>query len=70
MRRTIMLLTVMGLTLVLSSTIALAAVKIGTNAAETLRGTDGNDQINGKGATTRLLARPATTSTITRTGSG
>ncbi|MBA3471615.1 MAG: M10 family metallopeptidase C-terminal domain-containing protein [Rubrobacter sp.] len=57
MRRTIMLLTMMGLTLVLSSTIALAAVKIGTNAAETLRGTDGNDQITGKGGNDRTVGK-------------
>lgn len=57
MRRTIMLLTVMGLTLVLSSTIALAAVKIGTNAAETIRGTDGNDQITGKGGNDKTLGK-------------
>lgn len=57
MRRTIMLLTVMGLTLVLSSTIALAAVKIGTDAAEKIVGTDGNDQINGKGGDDRTVGR-------------
>ena len=49
MRRTILLLTMMGLTLALSSAIALAAVKVGTNAGERIVGTNGNDQINGKG---------------------
>jgi hypothetical protein len=48
MRRTILLLTLMGLTLALSSAIALAAVKVGTDADEKIVGTDGNDQINGK----------------------
>ena len=39
----------MGLRLALSSAIALAAVKVGTYAAEKIVGTDGNDQIIGKG---------------------
>jgi Ca2+-binding RTX toxin-like protein len=49
MRRTILLLALMGLTLALCSAIALAAVKVGTDADEKIVGTDGNDQINGKG---------------------
>ena len=57
MRRTILLLTMMGLTLVLSSAIALAAVKVGTNAGERIVGTDGNDQINGKGGNDDLRGR-------------
>ncbi len=57
MRRTIMLLTMMGLTLVLSSAVALAAVKIGTDAAETIRGTDGNDQITGKGGNDKTVGK-------------
>jgi Ca2+-binding RTX toxin-like protein len=57
MRRTIMLLTMMGLTLVLSSAVALAAVKIGTEGADRLSGTDGNDQITGKGGNDRTNGR-------------
>jgi Ca2+-binding RTX toxin-like protein len=57
MRRTILLLTMMGLTLALSSAIALAAVKVGTDAGEKIVGTDGNDQINGKGGNDDLRGR-------------
>src|SRR5215210_1617162 len=57
MRRTILLLTVMGLTLALSATIALATVKVGTSAGETITGTDGNDQINGKGGNDDLRGK-------------
>ena len=57
MRRTILLLTMMGLTLALSSAIALAAVKVGTNAGERLVGTDGNDQLNGKGGNDDLRGK-------------
>ena len=57
MRRTILLLTMMGLTLALSSAIALAAVKVGTNAGERIVGTDGNDQINGKGGNDDLRGK-------------
>ncbi len=53
MRRTVLLLTVMGLTLVLSATIAVAAVRVGTSGADRLTGTDGADQINGKGGDDR-----------------
>ncbi len=57
MRRTILLLTMMGLTLVFSSAVALAAVKIGTNAGETIRGTDSADQITGKGGNDKTIGK-------------
>lgn len=57
MRRTILLLTVMGLTLALSSAVALAAVKIGTEGDDRISGTDANDQITGKGGNDRTNGR-------------
>ena len=52
MRRTIVLLATMALTLLVASGVALAVTKIGTNGPDTLRGTNGNDNLIGKGATT------------------
>jgi Ca2+-binding RTX toxin-like protein len=49
MRRTIVLLATMALTLLVASGVALAVNKIGTNGPDTLRGTNGNDTLIGKG---------------------
>ena len=49
MRRIILLLTAMAVTLVLASGLALAVTKIGTNGPDTLRGTNGDDNLIGKG---------------------
>ena len=38
----------------LSSAVAVAAIKIGTNGDDRIRGTDSADQINGKGGNDRL----------------
>ena len=43
-----------GAALLLSSTVAVAAIKIGTNGDDRIRGTDSADQINGKGGNDRL----------------
>ena len=52
MRRTILLLATMTLTLLVASGVALAVTKIGTDGPDTLRGTNGDDNLLGKGATT------------------
>jgi Ca2+-binding RTX toxin-like protein len=56
-KRLVLSLTAAGAALVFSSTVALAAISIGTDNSETVAGTDGNDQINGKGGDDRLLGR-------------
>ena len=57
MRRTIMLLATMALTLLVASGVALAVNKIGTNGPDTLRGTKGNDRLEGRGGDDRLKGR-------------
>src|SRR5688572_4255926 len=49
MRRTIVLLATMALTLLVASGVAWAVNKIGTDGPDTLRGTNGNDNLVGKG---------------------
>ena len=49
MRRTIVLMATMALTLLVASGVALAVTKIGTDGPDTLRGTNGADQLVGKG---------------------
>jgi len=49
MRRTIVLLATMALTLLVASGVALAVTKIGTNSPETLRGTNKADNLVGRG---------------------
>ena len=49
MRRTILLLATMALTLLVASGVALAVTKIGTNGSDTLRGTSGSDRLLGRG---------------------
>ena len=56
MRRTILLLATMALTLLVASGVALAVNKIGTDGPDTLRGTNGADTLIGKGANDILLA--------------
>jgi len=56
MRRTVLLLATMALTLLVASGVALAVTKIGTNGPDTLRGTNGADQLIGKGGNDILLA--------------
>ena len=56
MRRTIVLLATMVLTLLVASGVALAVTKIGTNGPDTLRGTNGADNLLGKGANDVLYA--------------
>jgi hypothetical protein len=55
MRRLILLLTAMALTLVLASGVALAVNKIGTNGPDILRGTNGADNLIGKGGNDGLF---------------
>jgi Ca2+-binding RTX toxin-like protein len=56
MRRTIVLLTTMALTLSVASGVAWAVNKIGTDGPDTLRGTNGADNLIGKGGNDRLFA--------------
>jgi hypothetical protein len=45
MRRTLLLLTTMVVALLLASGVALAVNKVGTNGPDTLRGTNGDDNL-------------------------
>jgi hypothetical protein len=57
MRRTILLLATMALTLLVASGVALAVTKIGTNGPDTLRGTNKSDNLLGRGGNDRLFGR-------------
>jgi Ca2+-binding RTX toxin-like protein len=56
MRRTILLVATMSLTLLVASGVALAVTRIGTDGPDTLRGTKGDDNLIGKGANDTLLS--------------
>src|SRR5215210_8135229 len=56
MRRTMLLLATMALTLLVASGVALAVTKIGTNGPDTLKGTNGDDNLIGKGGNDILFA--------------
>ena len=56
MRRTIVLLATMALTVLVASGVALAVNKIGTDGPDTLRGTNGDDNLLGKGGNDDLYA--------------
>ena len=56
MKRTILLLATITLTLLVASGVALAINKIGTDGPDTLRGTNGDDILLGKGANDVLYA--------------
>ncbi len=56
MRRTILLMATMALTLLVASGVALAVTRIGTEGPDTLRGTNGADTLIGKGGNDILLA--------------
>src|SRR5215208_7192822 len=56
MRRTILLLATMALTLLVASGVALAVTKIGTNGPDTLQGTNKADNLLGKGGNDVLYA--------------
>jgi Ca2+-binding RTX toxin-like protein len=56
MRRTIVLLATMALTLLVASGVALAVTRIGTDGPDTLRGTKGDDNLLGKGGNDTLLS--------------
>ena len=55
MRRTILLVATMILTLLVASGVAWAVNKIGTDGPDTLRGTNGDDNLIGKGGNDRLF---------------
>src|SRR3712207_4790242 len=54
-RRAILLFTMMAVTLVVTSGVALAVTKIGSNGPDTLRGTNGDDNLFGKGGNDTLF---------------
>jgi Ca2+-binding RTX toxin-like protein len=56
MRRTMLLLATMTLTLLVASGVALAVTKLGTDSRDRLRGTNGADTLIGKGDNDILLA--------------
>jgi len=56
MRRTMVMVATMALTLLVASGVALAVNKIGTNGPDTLRGTNGADNLLGKGGNDKLYA--------------
>ena len=56
MRRTMLLMATMALTLLVASGVALAVTKIGTDGPDTLKGTNGDDTLIGKGGNDTLFA--------------
>ena len=56
MRRLILALAVMAVTLVVAGGVALAVNKIGTNGPDTLRGTNGDDNLIGNGGNDKLFS--------------
>src|SRR5215217_4781327 len=56
MRRTILLLATMALTLLVASGVALAVTKIGTQGRDFLKGTDGADHLVGNGGNDRIFS--------------
>jgi len=56
MRRVILLLTAMALSLLVASGVAMAVTKIGTNGPDTLRGTNEADNLLGRGGNDDLFA--------------
>jgi Ca2+-binding RTX toxin-like protein len=57
MRRTILLVATMALTLMVASGVALAITKIGTDGHDTLKGTKGSDTLVGRGGNDRIYGR-------------
>jgi Ca2+-binding RTX toxin-like protein len=55
MRRAILIVAAMALTVLVTSGVAWALNKIGTDGPDTLRGTNGNDNLIGKGGNDRLF---------------
>jgi hemolysin type calcium-binding protein len=55
-RRAILLVAMMALTLLVASGVALAVTKIGTDGPDTLRGTNGSDNLEGRGGNDVLFA--------------
>lgn len=55
MRRTILLMATIALTLLVASGMALAVTKIGTEGPDTLRGTNGADNLLGQGGNDRIF---------------
>jgi Ca2+-binding RTX toxin-like protein len=56
MKRILVLLTVMAVTLVVASGVAWAVNKVGTNGPDTLRGTNRDDNLSGKGGNDVLFS--------------
>jgi Ca2+-binding RTX toxin-like protein len=56
MRRAILMVATMALTLLVASGVAWAVNKIGTDGPDTITGTNGDDNLIGKGGNDRLFA--------------
>ena len=56
MRRAMLLVATVALTLLAASGVALAVTKIGTDGPDTLRGTNGDDNLVGRGGNDRLFS--------------
>ena len=56
MRRLVLLLTAMALSLLVASGVALAVIKTGTDGLDTIIGTKGSDELVGRGAPTGSTA--------------
>ena len=50
MKRVVLLLTAMGVALVVGGGVALAAVEIGTDGHDDIKGTGGKDVVHGRGS--------------------
>ena len=60
MRRTIVLLATMALTVLVASGVALAVNKVGTDGPDTLTGTNGNDNLDGRGGQDNIFSLDGT----------
>jgi len=68
MRRTIVLLSTMALTLLVASGVALAVTRIGTDGPDTLRGTKGDDNLLGQGGNDTFVGLGGTDNLLGGTG--
>jgi Ca2+-binding RTX toxin-like protein len=68
MRRAVLMVATVALTLLVASGVALAVTKIGTDGPDTLRGTKGSDVLSGRGGTDWIEGRAG--SDVIRGGRG
>ena len=68
MRRVVLILLVMAAALVLASGVALAVTKIGTNGPDTLRETNGDDDLLGRGGQDNMFSLDGTDNLLGEAG--